>query len=151
MRGQQGQSAVEFALVIPLFLLLIIGMIYGGFAYADYLQYSSAVRDVARDIAVEDTAQRRAIKDGLESNPPSEAVLKRYVDPLTKFYRVSFSVDPKDAAGNPVDMDNARMVTVGAKLALQVDVSILPSTLYTIQCTMPLEQDVGDNTNDDDD
>ena len=37
MFKQKAQGVVEFALVLPLFLLLIIGTIYFGMAFSDYL------------------------------------------------------------------------------------------------------------------
>ena len=52
MKRQQGQSAVEFALIAPLVCLLIFGGIYGGIMFIDYLNFSNEARTVARQIAV---------------------------------------------------------------------------------------------------
>ena len=52
MRRQRGQSAVEFALIVPLVCLLIFGGIYGGIMFIDYLNFSNEARTVARNIAV---------------------------------------------------------------------------------------------------
>ena len=62
MNRQKGQSVVEFALIIPLFLILIMGMIYGAFAYADYMQCTTSVREAARNIAIQKDAQKREQK-----------------------------------------------------------------------------------------
>ena len=135
VRQEKGQSVVEFALIIPLFLLLILGMIYGGFAYADYLQYSTAVREAARDIAMQKPENRQALVDGLESD--TENIVKKYASPLTTLYKPDFSASI--TAGNA---DEPGMVQVSVKLKRNVDVRILPEEFQPLQCTMPLEKDL---------
>ena len=49
LRWQRAQGLVEFALVIPLFLLLVMGIIYFGMAFSDYLTMSNSVRCIAHD------------------------------------------------------------------------------------------------------
>lgn len=51
-RLQQGQSVIEFALVLPLFLLLVIGMCYIGMIMADYLTLSNIARSSAREFVI---------------------------------------------------------------------------------------------------
>jgi Flp pilus assembly protein TadG len=51
--GERGQALVEFALILPLFLLLIFGLIdLGRFVMTDHI-LSSAAREAARQAAVE--------------------------------------------------------------------------------------------------
>ena len=45
---QKGQSIIEFALVAPLFLMLVFGMMYGGMMMADYLALKNLAGNVAR-------------------------------------------------------------------------------------------------------
>jgi len=142
---EKGQSVVEFALIIPLFLLLILGMIYGGFAYADYLQYSTSVREAARDIAIQKTAEKR--KNIAESINGSFAP-NVYSKPLTKLYAAKYSVIVKEPvaadAENP-DADTGS-VTVSVELTRDEDIRLLPEHLGPLQCTMPIEP-VLQNTN----
>ncbi|MCR5758498.1 MAG: pilus assembly protein [Selenomonas sp.] len=51
-KQQKGQSIVEFALVLPLLLLLVFGIFYTGMVMADYLTLSSIARSSAREAAV---------------------------------------------------------------------------------------------------
>jgi Flp pilus assembly protein TadG len=51
-KGQEGQAMVEFALVIPLLLLLIFGIIQFGILFNNYLTLTDAVRVGARQAAV---------------------------------------------------------------------------------------------------
>jgi len=46
--SQAGQALVEFAIVIPLFLLLLSGMLELGFAFSDRLTMGNATREGAR-------------------------------------------------------------------------------------------------------
>ena len=55
LRGQRAQGLVEFALVIPLFLLLVMGIIYFGMAFSDYLTMSNSVRSIAHDASLRQT------------------------------------------------------------------------------------------------
>ena len=52
MKIQKGQSLVEFALVVPFFLLLIFGLIYSGMLFHDYSSLSNAARSAAREAAL---------------------------------------------------------------------------------------------------
>ena len=51
-RGEQGQSAVELALVLPLLALLTLGLVQVGLVVRDQLLVLQAARDAARQAAV---------------------------------------------------------------------------------------------------
>ncbi len=44
---QHGQTMIEFAIILPTFLLLVVGMLYGGMMYMDYLTADRATGDCA--------------------------------------------------------------------------------------------------------
>lgn len=48
----RGQSTVEFALVLPLVLMLLLGLLQVGLVVRDQLLVSSAAREAAREAAV---------------------------------------------------------------------------------------------------
>jgi Flp pilus assembly protein TadG len=50
--GQQGQALVEFALVLPVLMLLIIGIVKLGIVFNNYLTLNDAVRAGARQLAI---------------------------------------------------------------------------------------------------
>ena len=52
MKKHKGQSVVEFALVLPLFLLIMFGVIYTGMLFHDYATLSNIARSSAREAAV---------------------------------------------------------------------------------------------------
>jgi len=59
MRRQQGQSAVEFALMAPMIFLMIFGLIYSGIMFMEYMHYSNAVRKAARVVALDKTTREQ--------------------------------------------------------------------------------------------
>jgi Flp pilus assembly protein TadG len=73
-----GQALVEFALVIPILMLVLVGIIKGGILFNNYLQLTDATRSSARQLAIErgqptpctDAAQEliTAISGGLNPN-----------------------------------------------------------------------------------
>ena len=64
--GQRGQSLVEFALVLPVFMLLVFGILDGGRAILTYNDVSQSTRNVARVASVScfDTATRCSTASG---------------------------------------------------------------------------------------
>jgi Flp pilus assembly protein TadG len=52
VRRQEGQAMVEFAMVLPLLLLLIMGIIQFGIVFSHYVTLTDAVRAGARQAAV---------------------------------------------------------------------------------------------------
>jgi len=53
VRGDRGVSAVEAAIVVPVFLLLVVGVVEFGLAFKDQLAVTSAVRAGARIASAE--------------------------------------------------------------------------------------------------
>ncbi|MFP5377848.1 MAG: TadE/TadG family type IV pilus assembly protein [Acidimicrobiia bacterium] len=47
-RGERGAALVEFALILPLFLTLVLGMFSGGLAYSRKITLTNAAREGAR-------------------------------------------------------------------------------------------------------
>ena len=47
-RGERGQTMTEFAIVLPIFLLLLLGIAQGGVAFHNYIQLTDATRAGAR-------------------------------------------------------------------------------------------------------
>lgn len=52
-RREEGQALVEFALVFPILMLIMLGILKFGILYNNYLQLTDAVRSGARQLAIE--------------------------------------------------------------------------------------------------
>jgi Flp pilus assembly protein TadG len=48
LRSEHGQTAVEFALVAPILIALLLGIVQAGIAFHNYLSVTDAARAVAR-------------------------------------------------------------------------------------------------------
>lgn len=52
MKRSKGQSLVEFALVMPLLLMILIGIIEFGFMFSNYITLTNASREAARVVSL---------------------------------------------------------------------------------------------------
>lgn len=73
LRSELGAAAVEFALVVPVLLVLLIGIIEFGRAYNAQIELSGAAREAARVMAVRNdpTAARAAARAAAPSLNPA--------------------------------------------------------------------------------
>jgi Flp pilus assembly protein TadG len=53
MHDERGQAAVEFALVVPIIIVLLLGIIQVGIAFHDYITLTDAARAGARKAVVD--------------------------------------------------------------------------------------------------
>ena len=54
MHNQKAQAMVEFALVLPLFFLLVMAILFFGMAFSDYLTMSNTVRSIAHEASLKE-------------------------------------------------------------------------------------------------
>ena len=64
----RGVAAVEFALVIPLLVVMLFTIVLGGSVYIDQLQLQSVARDAARTAAVDSSQACAVAAQELASN-----------------------------------------------------------------------------------
>lgn len=126
-KNHKGQSMVEFAFIIPLFMLMCFGMIYGGIFFMDYLQYNRAAGAIARDISLlTDNAERNNIIKDIngKTSTNSTSTLEKYSTALTNLYSATFNVTPSTIT------DTTETITV--KISFTADYKDLPNVLRTI-------------------
>ena len=80
MNKQKGQALIEFALVLPFFLLLVFSLIYTGMLFHDYSTLTNIARTAARD---------RAITENVET----ETLKGRYYDSASNKFKYSLVTD----------------------------------------------------------
>ena len=102
MKRQRGQTMIEFALMLPFMALFIFGMIYGGAMFMEYLDFSNQARQIARDIAVLDSEEKRA---DLIDNYKETAK-------FTRFYNMERTIYFVDENDNIVDASDGYNVRV---------------------------------------
>jgi len=95
-RREEGAVAVEFALILPLLLLIVFGLIQYGFYFWSMQGGSAAAREAARKAAVGEpvscTEFRNYVKDriGVTGDKDSAEILRTYTD------GTGVEVDPAD-------------------------------------------------------
>lgn len=99
-----GQSLVEFALIIPIFMLVVVGLMDGAFAVFNYGTVSNAAREGARTAIVDQdpVAVQNAVEDsavGLDPDrltvtlTPCSTMACEYVVKVDYVYRSFFLGD----------------------------------------------------------
>lgn len=80
---ERGATAVEFALILPILLLLVLGIIEFGRAYQAQTTLSNAARDGVRVMALQDSAAtaRSTAKASAQPLPLTDAMIR--VNPST--------------------------------------------------------------------
>ena len=61
MERQKGQSMVEFAFILPLFVFIFLAIMYMGMLFADYLSFNDIARSAARYTAINGTTDSTKI------------------------------------------------------------------------------------------
>ena len=149
MKRQKGQDIVEFALLLPIFLLVLCGIIYCGFMFGDYQTVQGIVRNAAREAAV--------VGHYTKSADPSQPKIDNYkiiadkYNQILKEQKVITHLYVPDAAGVQVVSTNEKKEkpenSVHAKLRLELtksDVSFVNymqnvvgmPTEYVVNCFM---------------
>ncbi|HEY3335401.1 MAG TPA: TadE family protein [Candidatus Limnocylindrales bacterium] len=79
-RREEGQSLVEFALILTPLLFLLLGIVQFGFIFQAYVTLSSAAREASRDatVYVYDTTLTRAQNDTARNNIAKTTLLAAF-------------------------------------------------------------------------
>jgi Flp pilus assembly protein TadG len=62
MIKQKGQAVIEFAVILPLFVLFLFGIVYSGMLFYDYISLSNLARSAAREAAIVQTLDTQSIE-----------------------------------------------------------------------------------------
>lgn len=82
-KNESGQSLVEFALILPIILLLVLGMIEFGWLLNGKITLNSAAREGARVavvLNVSDTERKQRVYDTINSTLESSGITVKYED-----------------------------------------------------------------------
>ena len=123
---RRGQAAIEFALILPIFAMVLFALIYLGFLFIDVVTLDSAAAAAARDATLQD--DRRV-----------STAVKNQIQKTTLFlywYKL-------DAASPKWISDENGFITYGVKANLDIDNSVLEMFLpeaYTVVKTAYKEE-----------
>ena len=127
MKNQNGQATVEFAFIAALFMFIVLGMIYGGILFMDYLQYNNAARAIARDVA-------------FTKNTDVDE-LKKYFQPITNLYTPTLKKpETKIVDEKVVEVTVEISLKISKHMGLTDFIGFPPDELKPIIYTMPVEK-----------
>ena len=111
MKRHKGQVIVEFALILPLLLLVLFGIMYSGMMFHDYSTLSNIARSSAREAAITGTTVAVGGRYGTIEND----YIPQLDNLMTKFYVKSSS--------NPIVIEQATTESVRTTINMQRNVS----------------------------
>ena len=116
MHIQKGQSILEFAVVLPLFLLVIYGIIYFGMAFTDYMALNNIARSSVREAS-------------LTSGSDYSAIYKKYSQDDVPIAIYTWDSSDNTNGFKIEDIDDDVKVTIHAELASDSFISSLRNVL----------------------
>ena len=140
-RSERGQSLVESALILPIFILVLVGLFDVGRAVYAYNTISNASREAVRVAIVNQTAadvQSEAIKQAVSLGIAAGDVTITYLDP-SGVGTCSGNIDPGCLASVTVQYSYSAATPVIGQI-------IGPFTM-TAKTEMPVERMCPDSTN----
>ena len=146
---QKGQGIIEFALIVPLLVVVGVAVVYVGIMFLDYTQYSNAARDAARDISVQTDAWdndenkttasefRKSIVNAINkgSGNDYETIISRYSTPYTNIFKAKWTaqfyyLDSNKILQKTSDATKADTIEVSITLIPADDVDLDPDKDY---------------------
>ena len=126
MRKQKGAVLVEFVIVLPIFLLMLFVMIYGGMLMHDYNGLNELTRAAARYGVVESSGDNTTTQEG-STDTIKVAAVKRYIKDNGNNFLIIYEikdggVSVSAGASDKIGDDAALNVTVTAE---RLDVPII--------------------------
>ena len=122
---QRGASMVEFALILPGFLLLMCLVIYGGMWMYAQNTLNEIARNAVRYGAVEAAAATQEGVDYGDNAPTSDAIreknVKKFAEEAASESLILYSIDTSKATHKDNLGATAKVVTVNAEDSIQVE------------------------------
>lgn len=93
-KNARGSALIEFVIIMPLFFLMLFGMLYGGIMLHDYNGLNELTRAAARAGAIEQTDDgNKAEEDNTESPTKKVARVKKFITDNGNNYLLLYAVN----------------------------------------------------------
>ena len=132
--NNRGSAIIEFVIVMPLFFLMLFGMLYGGIMLHDYNGLNELTRAAARAGAIEQTDDGNKEDDADEKSPTKKvARVKRFITDNGNNYLLLYAVaeiEVKDT--EKINAEDAIIVSVSANRTDDIPLiveDLLPKTI----------------------
>ena len=107
LKKQNGQVIVEFAIILPLFLMIMYGIIYSGLLFHDYSTLSNIARASAREAALSEPSNY-------------DTIIENYTGLLNNLKTSFYTVDSEHPIViEEITADNSVRVTINMNLSIK--------------------------------
>jgi len=127
---QKGQSMVEFSVIFPFFLFLVLAVAYFSFAFADYLQLTYIARDSAREAAIVSVSSKDKNNKTRSEKAKQQAREEKYQEICNKYKKSGLLSDVYTMGDFSITAkDDDVLVKINAPLN---EKSVLGNTINTL-------------------
>ena len=133
-KNSRGSALIEFVIIMPLFFLMLFGMLYGGIMLHDYNGLNELTRAAARAGSIEQTDDgNKAEEDNTESPTKKVARVKKFITDNGNNYLLLYAVNTivvNDTV--KINEEDAIIVSVSATRTEDIPlivVDLLPKTI----------------------
>lgn len=133
--NNRGTAIIEFVIVMPLFFLMLFGMLYGGIMLHDYNGLNELTRAAARAGAIEQTDDSDPESEDEEATTKKVARIKKFIADNGNNYLLLYEVDNDDVSVTDdaqINGEDAIQVVVSATRTEDIPlivVDLLPETI----------------------
>lgn len=141
-KNSRGTAIIEFVIVMPLFFLMLFGMLYGGIMLHDYNGLNELTRAAARAGAIEQTDDsNKEDEENTESPTKKVARVKKFITDNGNNYLLLYAVD-NDAVSvkddEQINGEDAIQVVVSATRTEDIPLIVVDLMPQTISSSMSM-------------
>ena len=131
--NNRGSAIIEFVIIMPLFFLMLFGMLYGGIMLHDYNGLNELTRAAARAGAIEQTDDGNKVDEGKTESPTKKvARVKKFITDNGKNYLLLYAVAKNTIEVKKINEEDAIIVSVSANRTEDIPLiveDLLPKTI----------------------
>lgn len=140
--NNRGTAIIEFVIIMPLFFLMLFGMLYGGIMLHDYNGLNELTRAAARAGAIEQTDDsNKEDEENTESPTKKVARVKKFITDNGNNYLLLYAVD-NDAVSvkddEQINGEDAIQVVVSATRTEDIPLIVVDLMPQTISSSMSM-------------
>lgn len=127
--NNRGTALIEFVIIMPLFFLMLFGMLYGGIMLHDYNGLNELTRAAARAGAIEQTDDGNKVD---EENTKKVARVKKFITDNGNNYLLLYAVAENTIEVEKINEEDAIIVSVSANRTDDIPLiveDLLPETI----------------------
>lgn len=139
--NNRGTALIEFVIIMPLFFLMLFGMLYGGIILHDYNGLNELTRAAARAGAIEQTDDSELESEAAEASSKKVARIKKFITDNGNNYLLLYSVVENTIVvkdDEKINEEDAIIVSVSANRTEDIPLIVVDLMPQTISSSMSM-------------